>query len=422
MRRLTHLTSLALLVALMSSCAEQPSPTGIGFAPDGPPISLATGGKIRGGGFDGAANEGLLGPWFWPPFDWRRLPPDIGGATGGPDFQQQCVVQGHCAVGHAGFTSFAGLGVPSNRDPNPDPGPEQFAVLSTTNFFMDLDFDGKDELIRTTESAIRHRFDLPVGGWRLQVDLAFLTGEMGRGAQNDFASITIRSVPASGTPVEIRFEADDPLAWKPGGCDSVTFLGSRVKSGYPRCTDWKPYSVDVSRFGGQDVFVELRVGEGGPDNRVATSLAVDNLKFVQFNLRPVVGPISVSASEHTAGWSVQARADFTDGDPTDTHRAVWNWGDGTITKPATLKQGAGFGSVSNSHTYRRPGIYTITLTVTDKPDGGVGRRRRQITFDDLVTNSPARESGIELANSRACLTGTKHGTRLKGCDAVALAN
>jgi len=44
---------------------------------------------------------------------------------------------------------------------------------------------------------------------------------------------------------------------------------------------------------------------------------------------------------------------------------VWDWGDGT-TSTGTIPTGAsGTATVSGSHTYTTPGVYTVTLTVTD---------------------------------------------------------
>jgi hypothetical protein len=58
-------------------------------------------------------------------------------------------------------------------------------------------------------------------------------------------------------------------------------------------------------------------------------------------------------------------ASFTYNIPTDQHTAIWNWGDGTIST-GTVSEANGSGSVTGSHVYASPGIYLVTLTVTDQ--------------------------------------------------------
>jgi hypothetical protein len=58
-------------------------------------------------------------------------------------------------------------------------------------------------------------------------------------------------------------------------------------------------------------------------------------------------------------------ASFTYNIPTDQPTAVWDWGDHT-TSMGTVTEANGSGSVTGSHTYAAPGIYLVTLTVTDQ--------------------------------------------------------
>jgi hypothetical protein len=91
----------------------------------------------------------------------------------------------------------------------------------------------------------------------------------------------------------------------------------------------------------------------------------------------------------------------------DTHTAVWDWGDGTV-EPGTLTQGAGFGSVEDTHTYMSCQVFTIVLTVTDD-DGGVGASDPH----NITVLSPA--DGIELVrwawfdNGLKCPHQSEHG-------------
>ena len=55
---------------------------------------------------------------------------------------------------------------------------------------------------------------------------------------------------------------------------------------------------------------------------------------------------------------------FTDPDKLDTHTAVWDWGDGT-TSAGTVVESNGAGTVGGSHTYATPGVYRVTVTVSD---------------------------------------------------------
>jgi PKD repeat protein len=67
------------------------------------------------------------------------------------------------------------------------------------------------------------------------------------------------------------------------------------------------------------------------------------------------------------GANVNARVVFKDAGVNDTFTAVWNWGDGSTSNGSISNY-----VVSGSHTYAKPGIYMVTITITDK-DGGVAR-------------------------------------------------
>jgi hypothetical protein len=98
------------------------------------------------------------------------------------------------------------------------------------------------------------------------------------------------------------------------------------------------------------------------------------------NVPPSVGPIAAPTAPVQIGAVVGTSAAFTDPGVLDTHTAVWDWGDGS-TSAGIVTEAGGSGSVTGSHTYSTPGVFTLTLTVTDK-DGGSG----QATFSSITVN------------------------------------
>lgn len=86
------------------------------------------------------------------------------------------------------------------------------------------------------------------------------------------------------------------------------------------------------------------------------------------NVAPTLGAISVDVALVPVNTAINATADFTDPGTLDTHTAAWDWGNGT--SAGTVTQGAGSGSVNDSHSYSEPGVYTIKLTVTDNDGAG----------------------------------------------------
>ena len=85
----------------------------------------------------------------------------------------------------------------------------------------------------------------------------------------------------------------------------------------------------------------------------------DNTLVSVLNIIPSVGEISIDQPIVPVGTAINASASFTDPGTLDTHTAVWDWGDGTSV--GTVTQGAGSGSVNDSHSYSTPGVYTVSL-------------------------------------------------------------
>ncbi len=88
------------------------------------------------------------------------------------------------------------------------------------------------------------------------------------------------------------------------------------------------------------------------------------------NVAPTVGAITAPMDPQPVNTTVNVSAGFTDPGTLDTHTAVWNWGDGS-TSAGVVSETNGSGSVSGSHSYSTPGVYTVQVTVSDD-DGGSG--------------------------------------------------
>jgi hypothetical protein len=147
--------------------------------------------------------------------------------------------------------------------------------------------------------------------------------------------------------------------------DDVTIsasIGTVVKTG----TNTGAWSWEFQTSDGpaesQTVNISADDGNGG--------IAEVTFDLVVENVAPDVSEISAPVELVPTNTQITASATFTDPGVLDTHTATWDWGDGQ-TSTGTVMQGAGFGSVEDSHTYTQPGVYAITLTVTDN-DGGSG--------------------------------------------------
>ncbi|OGM10613.1 hypothetical protein A2Z67_05310 [Candidatus Woesebacteria bacterium RBG_13_36_22] len=130
-----------------------------------------------------------------------------------------------------------------------------------------------------------------------------------------------------------------------------------------------------------------------------------------YNINPSIGIISVASNPLAVNTATLASASFSDPGVLDTHTASWDWGDGNIVT-GTITELNGSGSVSDSHQYTVSGVYTVTLTVTDK-DGGVGTNQYQyvVVYDPqggYVTGAGTINSPIGAYTLDPTLSGLAH--------------
>lgn len=87
------------------------------------------------------------------------------------------------------------------------------------------------------------------------------------------------------------------------------------------------------------------------------------------NAAPVVASVTILDPLVAVGAAVGVRAAFSDDNPADTHTASVAWDDGT-TSAAAVAESGGAGTVTASHAYAAPGVYTLTVRVSDDPLAG----------------------------------------------------
>jgi hypothetical protein len=106
---------------------------------------------------------------------------------------------------------------------------------------------------------------------------------------------------------------------------------------------------------------------------------------------PVIAPIDVKGDPRVNNPLAFGVA-FTDIDAHDAHLARWNWGDGSQA-PAGVHCKNGAGSIVGRHVYRKPGHYTVRLSVLDS-----GGKRASVTRE-LVVHEAA--TGVLAISRRA---------------------
>ena len=129
------------------------------------------------------------------------------------------------------------------------------------------------------------------------------------------------------------------------------------------------------------------------------------------NQPPVIENITAPLDPTIVNSTVPVTATFSDPDVTDTHTATWDWGDGN-TESGVVSEANGTGTVSGSHAYATPGVYVVTLTVTDNHDASnTGIFQYVVVYDPgagFVTGSGWIDSPAGAYTPDPSLTGKAH--------------
>lgn len=125
-----------------------------------------------------------------------------------------------------------------------------------------------------------------------------------------------------------------------------------------------------------------------------------------FNEPPTIGTFTVSHDPQSVNSNVNISATFSDPNVTDTHTAVWNWGDNT-TSNGVVTESNGTGVASGTHIYTSAGVYAVNLIVTDNQNNSANAVYNYIVVYDpsagFITGSGKYSSlaGWDLQDTQA---------------------
>ncbi len=186
-------------------------------------------------------------------------------------------------------------------------------------------------------------------------------------------------VGVEGSPVTLGGTASDPNG------DPLTKAWTFSVAGGPgtACTfaGTTTYSPSITCNDNATVTATLTVSDGiNPSVSSSATVTVGNLS-------PTATGLVATPDLTNIGTSVSVATTFADPGTNDTHTATVAWGDGPPTT-ATVAESSGSGGVSASHTYTTPGMYTVTVVITDDDGGSVTVSTDVVVYDptdDFVT-------------------------------------
>jgi hypothetical protein len=188
----------------------------------------------------------------------------------------------------------------------------------------------------------------------------------------------------------------------PDSGDTVTLtasVGTIVKSG-SRSWSWSFPSTDGSAQT-QTVTVTATDSQGATAN-TTFSLIVDNVP-------PTIGSLTGPKSPLAYGKPAKVTADFTDAGTEDTHTCSLSWQERHSSTTGKVSETAGKGSCAGTHTYMEPGVYPVSVRVTDKDSGTANSQYEFVVVYDppagFVTGSGWINSPAGAYLAKPSLTG-----------------
>jgi len=189
--------------------------------------------------------------------------------------------------------------------------------------------------------------------WRGLVKVIFADGSPAAGASVSVLDNDGDMVPDYGSPFTSSTDGFAPDTADPADCPEWPVIPD-----WPVITEFK-----VSNDGVRHTLIpQTMLASLGAASGTSTHSWNGRCQIAEvvLNRPPVVGDISGPTDPVSAGTTVYLDAEFTDPDVDDAHVAVWDWGDGredTVTDAQS--------PLSASQSYSEPGVYPVSLTVTD---------------------------------------------------------
>jgi PKD repeat protein len=202
--------------------------------------------------------------------------------------------------------------------------------------------------------------DTDTKNWPLKLIGANATGKNSVGGIHQII-LNYPPVPASITvpsPVDVGSTVDASGTFTEADLDSVHMVMWVWGDGSPTTAG----TVTAKSVAGSHVYtvpgtysVNFTVTDGPGSSRTSNAATV-----TVNNVLPVVTSVVVPTTPVLTGIAMTASGSFTD--VLDTHTATWAWGDGS-TSPGTVDE---IGKkVTGTHAYTTPGLFTVSLTLTD---------------------------------------------------------
>ncbi|NND73653.1 MAG: CSLREA domain-containing protein, partial [Ilumatobacter sp.] len=213
----------------------------------------------------------------------------------------------------------------------------------------------------TTDAAGLASFDADVAPAVLGSSISVTATDQVNGETSELSACTTAEEPSNRPPT---VEAGGPYTVAEGSTVLLSDVVADDPDGDPLTVSWDPAGAvsdptalqpGVTGVDDGTISLQITVDDG-------TATASDTTNVVVTNVAPAIVSADGPSEPTALGNSVSIDLLATDPGTADTHTWTVDWGDGTVSSATGLDADA-------AHTYAQPGVYVVSVTVTDD-DGG----------------------------------------------------